>query len=191
MTSLGQGVWIAAALAALIVLWAVGSLRRIRRLRRRAHAAFAALDAILTEQHRWVHVTAHRLPGTAATPQMYGWRQRLRASGEQAACVQQQLQRQPLDAAAMASLHQARLVLHAVLAAGAEHVAAADDAAAVPPSWPPEPWTKLAHQELPLATAFNEALASYNAAVSQFPTWLVAAPLRYRRARAFVPYEHV
>jgi hypothetical protein len=51
---------------------------------------------------------------------------------------------------------------------------------AVPPDTHPSAerlqakWMQLLHQTLPLNTAFNEAVEIYNAAIAQFPAWLLA-----------------
>lgn len=187
----GLGVWIAAASCVVLVLWIIGAWRRLKRLRHRARGAFEALAAVLAEQHRWAEASAMPLPDAGDPSRGHHWHQRLQASGWQATQMLRLAQDNPLDAAAMASLHQARMALRAVLAAGVAHVATAGQAQPLASPWPPESWIRLVHQEQPPATAFNEALAAYNAAVSQFPALLVAATMRYRKVPAFVPFEHV
>ena len=41
---------------------------------------------------------------------------------------------------------------------------------------------QLLHQTLPLNTAFNEAVEIYNAAIAQFPAWLLAKMFGFRMA---------
>lgn len=178
----GQGLLIAGALGVLLVLWAVGAWRRIRRLRGQVRRAFAALDGALGEQQRWV-VQWCAAPPRAGSHPPPAWVRRLAASAEQAALALHRLRRDPLDVAAMDSLHQARRALCAAWRADGDSGLVTAPGTEPASAWPPAEWVNLAHQEVPLAMAFNAQVAAYNAAVSQFPALLLAALLRHRRAR--------
>ncbi|MFA7526865.1 MAG: hypothetical protein WCZ18_04245 [Ottowia sp.] len=184
MTPAGPGLLAAGALGVLL-LWSVGARRRIRRSRLAACDAFPALERILSAQHRWIGDWCSTFrAGTRPAPACDAWIRRLAASARQASLALRRLRRDPLDAAAMAGLGQARQTLRAVLLGGAVHVAATGQPFAPPRAWPPAEWVKLVHQEAPLAAQFNGHVAAYNAAVSQFPALLLAAVLRHREARA-------
>lgn len=186
-----HGTLVAAVVVTVLLLWAVGARRRMQRLRRDARRAFDALGGMLDAQHQWIRRwCAPPRADHRPAPRLEAWLRLLGASVEQAGLALQRLSRNPLDAAAMDGLYQARRALRAAWLAGADHVPPPADGAA--PAWPPEDWIGLVHQEVPLAAAFNAQVAAYNAAVSQFPALLLAAALRYRRARTLdaVAPEH-
>lgn len=186
-----HGTLMMAVVVTVLLLWAVGARRRMQRLRRDARRAFEALDDMLDAQHQWIKRWCappradHRPPAP-----LENWLRLLSASVEQAGLALQRLRRNPLDAAAMDGLYQARRALQAAWLAGADRAPAPADGVA--PVWPPEDWVGLVHQEVPLAAAFNARVATYNAAVSQFPALLLAILLRYRKARVLraVASEH-
>lgn len=173
----GHGPLVVAVLGVLLLLWAVGAWRRIRRLRLHACRAFVALDRVLSEQHRWIAQWCAQSHANVGAPLPAASMQRLEASAAQAALMLCRVRGDPLDAAAMSGLHQARLTLRSVWLG------------AVDPAELPADWLRRLHQEAPLATAFNERVAAYNAAVSQFPALLLATVLRHRKARVLQAVE--
>ncbi|MBK6614587.1 hypothetical protein [Ottowia sp.] len=173
--------------AALLFFWAVGAHNRLVRLHAAVGKAFAALDQLLVRQLVWVQSCLpesmrggpQTTPGELQDEVMASWA-RLSAASEQFALALAQARTQPVDGAAMDSLVLAQDALDTAWQSAMRD--------AVPPDTHPSAerlqakWMQLLHQTLPLNTAFNEAVEIYNAAIAQFPAWLLAKMFGFRMA---------
>lgn len=177
---------------ALLFFWATGAYNRLVRLRSAIGQAFQGLDRLLQEQLAWLRgvVPASALAGPdteagADDLALAAWA-RLAAAGEQLAVALAPMRARPVDVAAADAVHLARTVLdeawQEVLTCGwfmAEALPSRESLQAE--------WSRLQHQEVPLATAFNAAVQDYNAAVGQFPALLLARLFGFRPARLLAP----
>lgn len=174
------------AILAILFFWAIGASRRLARLRDAVRAAFAPLDEQLLHQLIWMQGNLpEEMRGEITSPAVLGdsataaWA-RLHAASEQFAHALAAARANPLDAAATSAL----VLAHEGMR-GAWHSALEQ---AVPPGAVPSPerlqqrWLRLLHQAIPLRAAFNEAAATYNRAITQFPANLLALATRLRPA---------
>lgn len=164
---------------AAVLFWAVGAYSRLKRLRTTVRQAFVALDAQLLRQ---LELLQSCLPAAAlsasstrpadlldeATQHWLG----VRSAALQFTASLAAARAQPLHAPALAALAQA----HAVLEASWHRVAPAGDALL-------QQWEGLGLQARVMAESFNQAVAHYNAAITQFPALLLARLAGFRAAQ--------
>ncbi len=185
----GFGWWIALAIA---LFWFIGAYNRLVRLRSLALQAYATLDAALVRQLDFVRTRVAAAQGAETA---------LRAAVDQLATLLAGTRSRPLEPAAIAALATALRVLLAawqrlhpdevtsfdtdgtlsgpVALARAEAVDAASPTAAM--AWPePSAAAEIARGR------FNFAALQYNAAIGQFPAFLVAWAFRLRPAAPLV-----
>ncbi len=175
---------------ALLFFWAVGAHNRLVRLRAAVGKAFAALDQLLVRQLVWVQSCLpesmrggpQTTPGELQDEVMASWA-RLGAASEQFALALAQARAQPVDGAVMDTLMLAHDALDTAWRSAMHD--------AIPPDTHPSAerlqakWMQLLHQAVPLNTAFNDAVESYNAAIGQFPAGLLAKMFGFRAAGSF------
>lgn len=185
--------------AALLLFWFVGAYNRLVRLRSAALQAYATLDAALLRQLDFVQSRAQAAPdGEAPEPPAQA---SLRATTAQLTTLLTATRLRPLDPAAMGALATAlhvmlsgwqRLYPDAVtsfdgdgtlsmpvpLGGPRDRTGAAEPAQGASPfAWPePSAAAEIARSQ------FNQAVATYNAAIGQFPALLVAWVMQLRRA---------
>lgn len=181
--------WIA---GALLVFWFVGAYNRLVRLRTAALQAYAALDTALVRQLDFVQA---RGQGEAPTPWDLSAGASLQAAAAQLATLLATMRPRPLDPAGMAALGTAmHVLLRAWMHLHPDSVVSFEpDGTLSRPAplgdadEPPSEGAALAWPE-PSAAAeiarsrFNQAVAQYNAAISQFPALVVAWIMQLRRA---------
>ncbi|MFT3664038.1 LemA family protein [Piscinibacter sp.] len=156
--------------AAVLVFWAVGAYNRLVRLRNDLLRAFPAVDAQFQARQaalmRWAEgLAAQAQPADAQALAA------LHAAARQAETACGHARAHPARAGAVTSL---RL---------AEDILAHSRAALGPDGEGPD--AALAEADTALAFArrrFNETAELYNHAVSQFPTWVIAAVFGFRKA---------
>ncbi|HRW70903.1 MAG: hypothetical protein H6928_13440 [Burkholderiaceae bacterium] len=179
------------ALAALLgVFWVIGAYNRLTRLRAAVVDRYGVLDEILTRYVLWIQgclpddirtdfsTQPAPLEPTAPPDQAGPWL-RLKASLDQYLQAIAQARRRPLDGEAMAAL----VLAHATLAAawaGAMQDQQQSEAELTERQQLRR--ARLLSQCVPLRDAYNEAVKTYNAAITQFPAWLLARMLRFRPA---------
>jgi len=193
--------WLAVAVA---LFWFVGAHNRLVRLRSAVMQAFGGLDAALQRQIEFIQarLAAESSPTEVAAP-ADGARSSLAAAVTQFLTVLAATRQRPLDPAAVSALQTA---LHVVLAAWQRlhphevvsfhtdgMLARADtlSGALVPVTLPRErdPLTDVEPLGWPEPSAaaeiargqFNQAVATYNAAIRQFPAVLLAWTFRLRQ----------
>jgi LemA protein len=165
--------WIA--LAAVLVFWAVGAHNRLVALRNEIVRAFGPLDEQFRLRQQLLRKQAGELTDSGAAQPVDLEALQAALMQADAACAHARVH--PGAAGAIASLRLAEEVL-ASTRQRLTAAAAADPAMA-------ELATRLAAGDASLAftrESFNAAVGAYNAAVRQFPTWLVAALFRFRPA---------
>ena len=185
--------------AALLLFWFVGAYNRLVRLRSAALQAYATLDAALLRQLDFVQSRAQAAPDGEA-PELPA-EASLRATTAQLTTLLTATRLRPLDPAAMGALATAlhvmlsgwqRLYPDAVtsfdgdgtlsmpvpLGGPRDRTGAAEPAQGASPfAWPePSAAAEIARSQ------FNQAVATYNAAIGQFPALLVAWVMQLRRA---------
>jgi LemA protein len=170
--------WIALAAAAVLLFWIVGAYNRVVRLRTALVAAFLPVEAAHRDRQDLLERQTELVGAAiaAAAPRV----EALGAALRQAASAREHARRRPGAASAVTSLRLADEIL-------------ADARGRLPvPSLGgpdlPELGARLAAADLALAGArrdFNAAVATYNGAVVQFPTLLVAALFGFRTAGTF------
>lgn len=172
----------------MLLFWLVGAYNRLVRLRADASRAFAALDAHLVRLLVWVQSCLPEsldddvYPAPQPTDdQAASWR-RLSAASEQFASALAQARAGPLESAAVAGLLTAYEVLSSVW--GSAVVAGREADNPVVAERRQARYARLQHQAIPLALAFNQAVRTYNQAVSGFPALLVARLFGFRPATA-------
>ena len=185
--------WISGIFLALLLFWAVGAYNRLIRLRSAALQAFGALDA---HWQRWLALLAEYATArtgladadadTAASPEAAsGTQTALGAAAAQFGASLAVARSRPLDDGTAAALSAAAQVLdtawHTVI-----HDAARASEGVAPPAL--APWI---HQREQLALhsgearrLFNEAVAVYNRAISEFPANLLAWLFGMKQGRA-------
>ncbi len=172
-------------IAAILVFWAIGAYNRLVGLRARANAAFAALEAELVKQVQMVHGC---LPAEdeAEAPSQFGggsafWGG-LRGAAAQLAATLASARARPLDAERIAALGAAQEVL-----ATSWERAVRDDAHDLAGSRLPDNLTAERAQQVRMTETatrqFNEAVASYNEAIRQFPALVLAWLFGFQPAR--------
>ncbi len=168
-------------IAALLVFWAVGAYNRLVRLRNEIARAYGPVDAQFQLRQgllrRWQDVL--RTQPDAAGLSLDA----LDAASSQLQIAADRVRKRPSAVLPMTSLRMAEQTL-----ADARARLGAELAARVDP--PADPALSALAEELARADAalafaggqFNRATADYNAAVRQFPTWLLAALFGFRGA---------
>lgn len=173
--------WIVAAVG---LFWSVGAYNRLVGLRAEAKTAFAGLDAELARQ---VQLVRDCLPAEEelAASQFEGgsafWAG-LQGAAAQLAAALAAARPRPLDAERMAALGAAQDVL-ATAWARAERDDAHDLAGSRLPHDLSAERARMVRAAQLAADQFNQAVANYNAAISQFPAVLLARVFGFRPAR--------
>ena len=165
---MSTGTIVSMAIVAVLLFWVVGAHNRLVAMRSQIVALFAPLDAQLRQRHLLLREQAQSLAGSV--PGVRGDLDALHAALSQAEAACNHARSRPGAVGAVAALRLAEDVLLGtrarLVAQWHGHPALADSGA------------RLAANEAALEFArrrFNEAVAEYNDAVRQFPTWLVAA----------------
>lgn len=156
-----------------LLFWAVGAHNRLRALRNQVLAAWPAVDAALQARAHLLADVLAALATQAAAAEHAALRESVQAALAQVRASADQARGQAAQGQAILTLAAAEAALAAPLArlqalAGVDH-AALDEAA-----------RRLAFARQP----FNAAVASYNEAVHEFPTLLLAPLLRLGPAGA-------
>jgi len=183
---------------AVALFWFVGAHNRLVRLRAAALQAYATLDAALLRQLEFVQAQLAQPVDERAEVGAPGDPTALRAALAQLGTLLAATRLQPLDASAMAALSTAlhillaawrRLYPEAVVSFEADGTlsrpAPLSEAAAMPPASataPPIAWPEPSAAAEIARSQFNLAVAHYNAAIAQFPAWVVARIFRLRPA---------
>ena len=165
-------------LAALLVFWTVGAYNRLVRLRSDLAARFGAVDERYRQRHALLEGQLDLLSTAlaAAAPRLDA----LRAACRQADAAREHARARPGAASAVTSLRVAEDILADARARLPVQTVVGTDL--------PDLNARLAASDTALAFAradFNAAVAAYNDAVSQFPTWLVARLFNFRAAAPF------
>lgn len=180
------GWWIG---AAVLLFWSVGAYNRLVRLRAEANAAFAALDAQWQRQLALVNAS---LPESAVPSQLTQpgeimddialmWAA-LRGAAAQLAASLAAMRPRPLQAEAAAALGAAQDVLNTAWRRVQQD--ANDLAGSSLPDTVAAQWQQLAGETSTAQQQFNEAVARYNAAITQIPAVLLAWLFGFKRAGA-------
>lgn len=160
--------------AAVLLFWAVGAYNRLVRLRHTLARRFAVLD----QQCDARQALLQRLAGLlAALPDGEPAAQVVQAALAQADAARAHARTRPSEAAALTSLRLAEAILADARTRHAEALPADEAGLALR--------AELAAADNTLDFArrqFNEAVAAYNRAIAQFPTWLLAGPFGFRSA---------
>lgn len=175
LLDLPLGVWVG---AALLIFWAVGAYNRLVRLRGSAVQAFSLLESQWLRHLAWLDVQA--MPkASPASPDTADWRILQPAITQFRACLQAAKIR-PLDASQLAALSSAWTVMRM---ACDQTLAAASDADAFFSEALRPQWKQMMVQDQAAVTAFNAAVAELNAALRQFPAFVLAWLVGFRVAR--------
>jgi len=179
--------WIA---AAVLLFWAVGAYNRLIRLRAAALVAFAAVEAPLRAQAELVQscLPPSATPATAQDDDdllddMASLWRGLGAAASQFTASLTAARARPLDGNAVAALSAAVGVLHMAWQRMQQDDAHDLAGAALPESLQSQ-WQQIDTQHKAAAALFNQAVDSYNSAVTQFPALLLAWLFGFRPARA-------
>ena len=175
-------VWIALGVA---LFWSVGAYNRLVRLRSTALVSFQVLGEALAGYGVLVNdcfpaassvpmQSALTLDGAAAA----NW-VGLQAASTQFDASLQVARRQPLDAAGMAALQTALVVLQAAWRRAPSGFV---ERPQVPAATLQSQWSERDQQVAHATAAFNRAVLAYNAAVAQFPAALIARLFALRGA---------
>jgi LemA protein len=160
--------------AAVLLFWCVGAYNRLVRMRHALSRRFATVD----QQSDLRHAALQRLADLlAANPASQAAAETLRAACAQAEAARSHARARPSAAGTITSLRLAE----DILAEARERIAG---------DWPAGEEAEALRGELAAADntlsfarrQFNEAVAQYNRAVGQFPTWLIAGPFGFRSA---------
>jgi hypothetical protein len=183
--------WVAVALA---IFWFVGAYNRLVRLRSAALQAYAGLDAALVRQLDFVQARAASLD--APTPWDLSAADSLQAAAAQLATLLAATRLRPLAPAGMAALGTA---MHVLLAAW-QHLHPDAVVSFEPDGTLSRPAPLNGKDEAPVAASaalawpepsaaaeiaraqFNQAVGHYNAAITQFPAFVVAWIMQLRPA---------
>jgi LemA protein len=171
--------------AAVLLFWAVGAYNRLVRLRGEAVSAFAQLDAELTRQVKLVNELTQAEDGGPSSlfegsePSFWGGLQGAAAQLDASLAAARQ---RPLEPPRIAALAAAQVVL-----ADAWDRAERDDAHDLAGPRLPETLTTTRAQLTLLCIAaadrFSRAVATYNAAIAQFPAVLLAVLFGFKPGR--------
>ncbi|MGQ2998181.1 lema family protein [Variovorax sp.] len=188
---------------AVLLFWFVGAYNRLVRLRAAVLQAYATLDAALTRQLEFVQTSLSAPSAAEESTDPAAGASSLQAATTQMATLLGATRQRPLEAGSMSALATALQVLltawqrrhpdavtsfhpdgtlsrpagQASTANALVPVTATGAIAAEPMAWPePSAAAEIAR------TQFNLAVASYNAALAQFPALLVAWAVRLRPA---------
>lgn len=156
--------------AAVLLFWAVGAYNRLVSLRNRLTRAFAAVDERFRHRHARLVQWADALGGDGDAPAL----QSLRAACQQAEAACAHARSRPTHAGALTSLRMAEEILSQ---ARSRMPAPTGDQASLAAA--------LYEGDTALAFArgqFNDAVQTYNHAVGQFPTWLLAGMFGFGKA---------
>lgn len=160
--------------AAVLLFWAVGAYNRLVRLRHTLARRFAVLD----QQCDARQVLLQRLAALlAALPDGEPAAQVVQAALAQADAARAHARTRPSEASALTSLRLAEAILADARTRHADALPADEAGLALR--------AELAAADNTLDFArrqFNEAVAAYNRAIAQFPTWLLAGPFGFRSA---------
>jgi LemA protein len=166
------------AVVAVLAFWIVGAYNRMVRLRTALVERFAQVDHRYRERHALLERQVEMLAAGLATagPRL----EALRAACRQADAAREHARARPGAASAVTSLRVADEILG--------DARARLPVQAIPGVDLPALNSELAGVDTALSFArreFNAAVAAYNEAVGQFPTWLVARLFSFRPAAPF------
>ncbi len=166
------------AIGAVIAFWIVGAYNRLMRLRSDLVARFGAVDERYRQRHALLEGQLDLLSTVlaAAAPRLDA----LRAACRQADAAREHARARPGAANAVTSLRVAEDILADARSRLPVQTVAGTDL--------PDLNARLAASDTALAFAraeFNAAVAAYNEAMGQFPTFLVARLFSFRAAAAF------
>lgn len=186
MSSHSLTLWIGLGVA---LFWSVGAYKRMVRLRAEVRRAFVALDVRLAEQLGLLqsrlppsmHASLLTQPGELLDDISRLWIG-LRSAAAQVAASLAAARAHPLDARALGALAAARSVLDTTWQR--MPLAQADPAGTLLPEAVQRQWEQGGVQAYAAVDQFNQAVARYNAAVSQFPAVLLAWVCGFKAARA-------
>jgi LemA protein len=175
--------------AAVLLFWGVGAYNRLVRLRAEANNAFAALDA---QWQRQLALVDSSMPASMRPSQLTQpgelmddvtllW-MALRGAAAQLSASLAAMRSRPLQVDTAAALGAAQDVL-ATAWQRVQHDAH-DLAGASLPDTVAAQWQQLATETQKARSAFNDAVARYNAAIAQFPAVLLAWLFGFQRAAA-------
>jgi len=165
--------WVAWAIAAVALFWAVGAYNRLVRLRNALTQGFALVNEQFQRRHKLLLALADLLGNGDAAPPF----ETLRTACAQAASACARAGERPSAAGAITSLRLAEAIL-----ADARQRVPGEALAAAPAA---ELQAELNAADATLAFAreqFNGHVDAYNRAVAQFPTGLLAASAGFRPA---------
>lgn len=179
---------ILAAVAAVLVFWLVGAYNRLVRLRTALVGRFANVDEQLKQRHALLQAQHTLLSAALASagPRL----EALRAACFQADAAREKARVRPGTASAITSLRAAEDILadargRLPLPASPGQTMAS---AAAGQAEGPDMQSRLVDSDSALGFArreFNQAVAEYNEAVGQFPTFVAARLFGFRSASAF------
>jgi LemA protein len=166
------------AIAAVVVFWVVGAYNRLVRLRSELVARFGAVDERYRQRHALLEGQLDLLSTAlaAAAPRLDA----LRAACRQADTAREHARARPGAASAITSLRVAEDILADARARLPVQAVVGTDL--------PELNARLAASDNALSFAraeFNAAVATYNEAVREFPTLLIARLVNFRAAALF------
>lgn len=174
---------------AIVSFWALGAYNRLMRLRSAVAQAFGSFDAhmvrlvALLGEFNAAHAV-QRAPLVDGPDQEMAALQG--ATTQLSACLAV-VRARPLAGDAVAALSAARVVLQAAWHGAARRGQETEDVDALPPASAPTVWhvrwDEHALQNDQAARVFNDAVAQYNAAITQFPASLLAWVFGFKAAR--------
>ena len=169
-------------LLAVLLFWSVGAYNRLVRLRSHAITAFQALDGCLGRYITLVNDnTAARqgLPrAQLGAARASVWAGLQGASTQFEACLRV-VRKQVLDARAVAALHTAHITLQAWWTRAQDEYREHPDLLPVSCQ---SAWAENTRLVVDAVAAFNRAVLLHNAAIAQFPAWLLARLFSFRPA---------
>ncbi|MFN7155271.1 MAG: LemA family protein [Acidovorax sp.] len=174
---------------AIVSFWALGAYNRLMRLRSAVAQAFGSFDAhmvrlvALLGEFSAAHAVqrAHLVDGPdQEMAALQG------ATAQLSACLAV-VRARPLAGDAVAALTAAHVALQAAWHSAACREQDADDVVALPPASMPAVWLVRWEEHMlqndQAAGVFNDAVAQYNAAITQFPASLLACVFGFKAAR--------
>lgn len=171
-------------IAAILLFWTVGAYNRLMRLRADANAAFSTLEGELSKQ---VDLVRNQLPAQGSQPAALDsdgsfWAA-LHAAAAQCAASLAAARSRPLEPEGIAALSAAQDVL-GMAWAQAERDDAHDLAGPRLPDTLTARRAQLGMQTHAATDQFNQAVARYNAGISQFPAVMLAWVFGFKPGRA-------
>lgn len=157
-------------LLAVLLFWATGAYNRLMRLRSGSIAAFAGLETVLSQYLPLVQTHQAQSPATGSATQA-AWAN-LSAAAQQFHISLKVAQAQPLNAPTINALKTAHETL-CLSWSRLQELAPDLNEPALPPALQTQ-WQQITVQAELARAEFNQRLAHYNRAISQFPALLLA-----------------